>query len=213
MSQPAPASAIADVLALRGSDGWLTPPLRPVIPAATPTVGRVRLLTIDYGPLGPGFGRLYDLLSSPLDSHFLVLAGAHAVPGAVWGELLTFAAQQHGALGVLVEGSARDRGALVDIGLPVYALDEQVVGPAGRAHVRAVDEAVVIAGTVIEPGDTIVADDSGCVRLRAAETDDVLGAAARYAAAELEVFAAMRAGEALSQAYRHKKAIVDELRG
>ena len=213
MSSPAPASAIADVLALRGADGWLTPPLRTVAPPPAPVAGKVRLVTIDYAPTGPGFGQLYELLSNPLDGHFVVVAGARSVPGAVWGELLAFAAQRHGALGVLIDGSARDRCALLQIGLPIYARDEQVVGPAGMAHVRAIDEAVDIGGTIIEPGDTVVGDESGCVRVRAAVADEVLAGAHRYAAAEAQVFEAMRAGAALTDAYHYKSTVVAELRG
>lgn len=213
MTLPAPVSAVADVLALRGADGWLTPPLRPLIAAPTPIAGKVRLVTVDHAPTGPGFGALYELLSNPLDSHFLVISGARSVPGAVWGELLTFAAAAHGAAGVLIDGSARDRPALAQIGLPIYAFDEQVVGPAGMAHVRAIDEAVEIGGVAIELGDTIVADETGCVRIGASMADEVMDGALRYAAAEMQVFEAMRAGTPLTEAYIHKKTVVDGLRG
>jgi 4-hydroxy-4-methyl-2-oxoglutarate aldolase len=96
--------------------------------------------------------------------------------------------------------------------LPVYAADQCVVGPNGTAHAVAVDDDVVVGGVVIAAGDTIVADETGCVRIAQAEVDEVLDAARAYAAGEARVVQALQAGEPLTRAYLHKKTVVDELR-
>ena len=208
----APVSAIADVLALWNQDGWLTPPLHPVVPATTPIIGRVLTITISAGKTGPGFAPIYDVLSADLTGRVLLLAGAQAVPGAVWGEILTRAALQQGASAVLVEGWVRDRPATATLGMPIYACGEHVVGPNGLAHVKATDTAVTVNTTSVDPDDLIVIDATGCVRVRAATADEVLQAAQRYAAAEDLVVKALNEGEPLARAYRHKKTITDELR-
>jgi 4-hydroxy-4-methyl-2-oxoglutarate aldolase len=207
-----PVSAIADVLALWGLDGWLSPPLAPVVPASGSLVGKVRTMTMSCGDEGPGLAPLYDVLSDDLTDRFVIIAGAASVPGGVFGEILACAAQQRGALGALVDGSVRDRTALLQIGLPVYATDERVVGPNGRAHITAVDHPVAIGDTTVDADDLLVVDAAGCVRLAAAVAREVLDAACRYADAEDRVVEAMREGSTLATAYLHKKTIVDELR-
>lgn len=208
-----PASAIADVLALWGQDGWLTPPLLPVVGASTPAIGRALTLTLSAGTQGPGFSAIYDVLSRDLTGRVLVLAGGTAVPGAVWGGILTGAAVQRGAAAVLVDGFVRDRPEMLRLGLAVYATGERLVGPNGHAHITDTEATVSVHGVEIAADDMIVADATGCVRVPAALTARVLQAAGRYAAAEDLVAAALSEGEPLAHAYRHKKSIVDELRG
>lgn len=205
-----PASAVADVLALWGRDGWLTPPMRPIVPAASPVGGVARTISFGFGSSGSGLAPLYDVLDSDLDGCALVIGGAHAVPGAVWGEILATTAARNGAAAVLVHGAVRDVDDLPST--PLYALGTSVVGPNGRAHVVALDATVAIDDVDVDHGDRIVADATGCVRIRAAEADEVLAAAADYAAAEESVVAAVLAGVPLAEAYLAKKIAVDQLR-
>lgn len=208
----APVSAIADVLALWSNDGWLTPPLLPVAAPSTPVAGRALTITVTAGATGPGFAPIYDVLSADLTGRVLVLAGAAAVPGAVWGEILTRAALQQGASAVLIDGWVRDRPAIADLGLPIFACGEHVVGPSGLAHIVSIETPVTVNDATIEADDVIVVDATGCVRVRARDADAVLTAAHRYAAAEDLVVNALNEGEPLARAYRHKKTVTDELR-
>jgi len=208
----APVSAIADVLALWGQDGWLTPPLRAIVPAAAPTIGAVRTISIKVSPTGAGMGKIYDVVSSDLSNRFVVVAGASGLEGAMWGEILATAAQSNGASGVLVDGAVRDRPDIETIGFATYGRDERVVGPYGTAHVVELDEPVTIAGVGIDPDDHIVADATGVIRVRGGDLDDVLSAAVAYAAAEARVVEALRNGEPLTSAYRYKKEVVENLR-
>lgn len=212
MSDLPPASAIADVLALWGHDGWLTPPLLTVVAPAFTRCGRARTVRLVPGDEGPGFMSLYELLSSELHGSTLVLADAHTVPGAVWGEILSMAAASMGAEAVLVDGAVRDVDDMTAIGVPVYAAARQLVGPAGRAHVAAIDTEVTVASVAVRAGDMIVTDASGCVRVPCALETEVLDAAIRYAAGEARVVAALASGEPLTSAYLHKAQVVKELR-
>ncbi len=206
-----PVSALADVAALLGSDGWLTPPLQPMVRSATPAIGRVRTLSMAVGDVGPGLGPVYEMLSEDLSDCVVVVAGAASLGGAIWGEILSLAAHRSGAVGVVVDGWVRDRSAMEAIGMPVFGRGERVVGPAGRAHVVAVDVAVHVDGVRISTKDAIAVDGSGCMRVQAAREWELLDAARRYAAAEEQVVAALRHGVPLREAYLHKKAVVTSL--
>jgi 4-hydroxy-4-methyl-2-oxoglutarate aldolase len=205
-------SAIADVLALWGLDGWLTPPLRPMVAASAPRIGHVRTVAMTVGPTGRGLSQIYGVLSQDLTDCFVVVAGAGDVPGAVWGELLTLAADQQHAAGALIDGWVRDRTDMTTIGLPVYALGEAVAGPQAVAHIAGVDVDVRIGSVDVSATDFVVVDDSGAVRIAADQVADVIDAARRYGDAERLVAQALHDGEPLSSAYHHKKTIVDELR-
>lgn len=207
-----PVSALADVAALVGEDGWLTPPLRPMVLDVAPVVGRVRTVSIAVADDGPGMAPIFDVLSEDLTGAVLVLAGAPGLGGAVFGEILAVAARQQGAVGVVVDGWVRDRRELIRIGLPVHGRGERAVGPTGRAHVVAVDEAVGIDGMRIAPGDTMVLDSGGCMRLAASRAAGLLDAARRYAEAEERVVADVRSGVPLRDAYRHVQAAVTAIR-
>jgi len=205
-------SAVSDVLALWGDDGWLTPPLQPAVAASSPVVGRAVTVLLEVADAGAGLAPLYDVLSSDLRDCVVVIAGAADAPGAVWGEILTLAAQRQGAVGVLVDGFVRDVPDVAPIGMPLYSRGERVAGPNGRAHVAAVGGEVMIGGVAIAPDDRLVLDDTGCVRVHAAQLADVIDAATRYTEGERQVVEALQSGETLDSAYRFKKSAVDELR-
>ena len=211
-------SAIADVLALKGRSGWLTPPLQPVVAARCPVVGeavtmRIERRDVSAGGDAPDFTPMYDVLSGDHPGKVLVIAGAVDVGGAVWGEILAHSARQAGFAAIALDGFVRDLGALHDLALPIYASGTAVVGPQGQAHVSAVNVDVVINGVTVSPGDTIVLDDSGCVCLQSTISSDVLSAAALYERAEEEVLGALAAGERITSAYKYKSSAVARLKG
>jgi 4-hydroxy-4-methyl-2-oxoglutarate aldolase len=206
-----PVSAVADVLALRGLDGWLTPPLAPVVPAAAPASVTARTVRLEASETGPGLAALYELLDEDLMACALVISTGTGVTGAVWGEILSRAARLAQTGAVLVDGAVRDVAAMTAERVPVFARHQMVVGPNGRAHVTAIDEPIEIDGVEVCGGDTIVFDSSGVVRVRAGDASDVLCAADVYAAAEQRLLEALAAGEPLSTAYRIKRQVVQEL--
>jgi regulator of RNase E activity RraA len=205
-----PVSAIADVLALWELDGWLTPPLMPFVTPSEPVIGSVRTIAIEPGTSN-GLGDLYDLLSHDLAGSIVVMAGGYLVQGCMWGEILSTAASSRGAAGVLVDGSVRDLPAASDVGLPLYARAQGIVGPAGRAHVVGVDEAIAVQGVDLIAGDVVVLDATGCVRIPLPVKDEVLDGARRYAAAEEDVVRSLADGVPLTRAYLAKKSVVTEL--
>ena len=182
-------SAIADVLSLRKQDGWLTPPLSAIVPANCRASAEVVTVQMESRESGADFKPMYELLSGDHKGKVLVIAGAIDIRGAIWGEILTSAAMQAGFAGVAVDGFVRDLPAVAALGFPMYA-----------------------SGCEIAPGDHVVLDDSGCVRIKANELQEVLLAATEYEEAEEKVLSAITSGERLNSAYRHKADVVARLR-
>ncbi|WP_283137608.1 hypothetical protein [Rhizohabitans arisaemae] len=77
-------SAIADILQLRGETGWLSPPLVPIHRTAA-VRGTARTVRLAPGPGPEGLNPLHRLLDGRLSGRIVVVAGAEAAAGAVWG--------------------------------------------------------------------------------------------------------------------------------
>ena len=199
-----PTTAVADVLALRGHGGWLSPPLRAAYPGAA--VGTARTVTLQPG--GGGFGLLYELLSSELRGRVIVVDSPDD-DMAVWGALLGTAAAGAGAAAVVVAGAVRD---VAGLALPTWARATATVGPAGALEVAGVGGAVDVGGVHVADGDTVLVDEDGVVCLHAAGAADVLRDAQAYADAEDAVAADLLAGVPLRDAIRHKADAVAQLK-
>ena len=203
-----PTTALADTLALRGERGLLDRDrLRPVHAPAHPVGGPARTVRVEPGP--GSLAGLYELLSGPLHGQVLVIAAA-GLSGAIWGEILSTAARQGGALAVVVDGPVRDHAAIPATGLWAWGGRACTVGPAGQAHVAAVDEAVTVGAVTIRPGDLVVLDADGVVVLPPGS--GALEDARAYAAGETAVLADLAAGVVLRDAYRHKAGAVERIR-
>ncbi|MGC0416489.1 RraA family protein [Embleya sp. AB8] len=205
-------AALADLLQLRGCGGWLTPPLRPFHRGAGALLGAARTVRIAAGPGGHGLKPLHALLAEDLAGRVVVIAGADAAPGAVWGEILTAAALARGAIGALIEGSVRDVSAIRRLGLRLWALAEATAGPGGAVHVAEIGGPLEIAGVPVADGDPILLDDGGAVALPTADADRLLADALTYHRAEEEVLAALTAGLRLPRAYTPKAEAITRLR-
>jgi regulator of RNase E activity RraA len=195
-------TAVADVLAMRGHGGWLSPPLRPAFPGAA--TGTARTVTLQPG--GGGFGLLYELLSSDLRGRVVVVDSPDD-DMAVWGALLGTAAA--GAGHDDGGGAVRD---VAGLALPTWACATATVGPAGALEVAAIGGTVDVGGVQVADGDTLLVDDDGVVCLHADGAADVLRDAQEYADAEDRVAADLLAGVPLRDAYRHKADAVARLK-
>jgi 3-hexulose-6-phosphate synthase/6-phospho-3-hexuloisomerase len=91
---------------------------------------------------------------------------------AVWGELASESCLQRKVAGVVIDGAIRDVDTIRAIGFPAFA--KLVTPTAGEPKgFGEINVAIRIGGTAVSPGDWIVGDDSGVVRIprgRAVET-------------------------------------------
>jgi 4-hydroxy-4-methyl-2-oxoglutarate aldolase len=113
----------------------------------------------------------------------LVLSMPEPTPVALVGELLATQAKVRGAAGILVDGAVRDVSELVELGLPIWSHFIRVRG-AAKTKTGELNRTVSVGGTKIAPGDIVVMDADGGVRVKRERLEEVLEASEERLAKE-----------------------------
>ena len=156
--------------------------IRPVVPGrfAGPA------LTVRLAP-----GDLVDCLDAlkvagPGD--VIVVDAAGETETSIWGGLMAGMCLQKGVTGAVVDGAIRDIDEIRDLGFPIFSravVPRSTHSPySGRLEPIEVNVPISCGGTLVDPGDIILADEIGVVAVPKAEAADVLARA--QAQAELE---------------------------
>lgn len=84
---------------------------------------------------------------------------------ACWGEVMATAAKCSGIAGVIIDGFVTDLHALTRIGLPVWCKGRSPLTTKRRHKDGVLNQPVVCGGTLVTPGDWILADENGVLCL------------------------------------------------
>jgi 4-hydroxy-4-methyl-2-oxoglutarate aldolase len=137
---------------------------------------------------------LHRALARAEDGEVLVASVAGALECGHWGELMTISAQARGVVGLIIDGTVRDRAQLRRLAFPVFCggFDPR---QASKVAPGQLDIAIELGGTVIEPGDVIVADDDGILAIDASDWPAVASAAEALGEREASIAKRLADGE------------------
>lgn len=155
------AANLSDAMHRRG----VLPGIRPIAPGLK-LVGRaltVRTAPGDYAKPVEAID-----LAKPGD---VIVVDAGGVGPALWGEMATRSAMNKGVAGVIIDGGIRDTGDIRELKFPAFA---RVISPnAGEPRgLGEIGVAITVAGEHVNPGDWMLGDDDGVVRIPREEAEE-----------------------------------------
>ncbi|GAA3963218.1 RraA family protein [Actinomadura viridis] len=169
-------ASVADAVEQFGVRGYLTGGIRQIIPGKL--VGpAVTVHEVPSDEAQPPTLALQAIDESEPGSVICIAAGGADV--AVWGGLMAAGAVANGIAGAVLDAGVRDVEEILRdySGLAIYARGSVPATTVGRYRTVSLNEPVEIGGVTVHPGDLIVADGDGVVRVPAEHVDAVLAAA------------------------------------
>ncbi len=124
----------------------------------------------------------------------LIAAAGGSMRSGIWGELLTTAAKNRGAIGAIVDGAVRDVDKICPMQFPVYARGRCLYDSLHRQRVIDNDVEVQIDGVTFASGDLVFADSDGIVVVPQRVEAEVLKRAFDKVHGENQVRDAIRSG-------------------
>lgn len=196
-------AVIGDILdGLGRTHQFLPPEIRPLLPEMK-VVGRAMPLVVAtvHGPQKKPFGYLTESLDQLLPGE-VYMAPRTIAKAAMWGEILTAAAQQRGAVGAVVDGYHRDTAQVLRRGgFPVFSRGCYGQDSSIRTSVQDFRVPVEIGGVLVTPGDLVVGDIDGVLVVPQDVEAEVIERALEKAAAENIVLREIERGVSATEAF------------
>lgn len=142
---------------------------------------------------------LHHAVSVARPGDFLVIDRCGDRRHACWGGMVTHAAKLAGVVGAVIDGPATDMSEMRACDFPVWARGLSPITTKQLALGGALNVPVSVGGQVVNPGDVVLADESGVVVLSRDEAEALARKAIGMQEFELEALAKMRAGTKLAE--------------
>ncbi|MEV1242442.1 4-carboxy-4-hydroxy-2-oxoadipate aldolase/oxaloacetate decarboxylase [Nonomuraea sp. NPDC049750] len=180
---------VATVHEALGRTGSLGPGLRPIQQGVR--VGGTAVTVLCW----PGDNlMIHAAVEQCREGDLLVVTTTSPSTDGLFGELFATALRRRGVRGLVIDAGVRDTAELRAMGFPVWSAAVCAQGTV-KASAGSVNVPVVVGGQVIRPGDAILADDDGVLRVPRDLVATAVKAAAARTAKEEATRAAFAEGE------------------
>ncbi|MGW4523799.1 4-carboxy-4-hydroxy-2-oxoadipate aldolase/oxaloacetate decarboxylase [Amycolatopsis sp. NPDC004378] len=151
---------VATVHEALGRSGLLGPDLRPIQDGVR--IGGTAVTVLCW----PGDNlMIHAAVEQCREGDVLVVTTTSPCRDGLFGELFATALKYRGVRGLVIDTGVRDVADLRALGFPVWSAAVSAQGTV-KATAGAVNVPVVIGGQLIRPGDAVLADDDGVMRVR-----------------------------------------------
>ncbi|KQY08956.1 4-hydroxy-4-methyl-2-oxoglutarate aldolase [Mycobacterium sp. Root135] len=162
----------ATVYEANGQRDALDPVLKPLDPR-TKIAGTA--VTVALEPADNWYVHVALLEAGPGD--ILVVDAKGYTDAGPWGDVLTLAAQQRGLAGLVIDGAVRDSQQIIESGFAVFTRGV-CIRKTSKVQPGKVNVPVTVGGVLVKPGDILVGDADGLVRVHPSDVDAALTSAA-----------------------------------
>lgn len=197
-------AVVGDILDMHGKTHQFLPPRIQPLRDDMVVAGRAMpvLEMDDDGGEGPGraadvlnrpFGLMLTALDELRENEVYICTGS-SPRYALWGELMSTAARNRGAVGAVVNGWSRDTRGILQLGFPTFSYGRYAQDQRPRGKVVDFRCSIEIEGVRVRPGDIIFGDLDGVVVVPREIEKEIITEAWQKAHGEKEVFEAIKGG-------------------